>query len=178
MSQIDWSKQPEGFPLWLEGLGTHRCHSGWYRRSGEVFEHENEGQFRSVREGQFFTIHERPAHSVWSGEGLPPVGTVCEHEGRIDDREWTEVKVIAHTEKRGYEVAVFEYEDIVTYSTARYFRPIRTPEQIAAEERDSKARVMYESIYFASHSKWENIPEGLRETFRLAIDSGWQQVKP
>lgn len=52
------------------------------------------------------------------------------------------------------------------------------PEQIAAGERDRKAKAMYKSIYFASHNEWGNIPEGLRETFRKAIDAGWQQVKP
>jgi hypothetical protein len=32
-------------------------------------------------------------------------------------------------------VAVFQYANIVSYSSAQYFRPIRTPEQIAADER-------------------------------------------
>lgn len=104
-------------------------------------------------------------NAKWNGEGLPPVGTVCQHEGRIDDREWLEVKVIAHTEKRGYEVAVFEYEDIVTYSTARYFRPIRTPEQIAAEEREKGITEM--------RRQWSL--GGERDKFAALWDAGYRK---
>lgn len=58
---IDWSKAPEGFPLWLEGTNEeHRKHSGWYRRSGQVFEGVHGGQWRAVREGQFFTVYRNP----------------------------------------------------------------------------------------------------------------------
>lgn len=72
--EIDWSKVPEGFPLWLEGTNEdHRKHSGWYRDAGQVFEGSHGGQWRACREGQFFTIHRKPAPAAWSGEGLPPV---------------------------------------------------------------------------------------------------------
>ena len=57
---IDWSKAPEGFPLWLEGTNEeHRKHSGWYRDAGQVFEGAYGGQWRACREGQFFTIHRK-----------------------------------------------------------------------------------------------------------------------
>lgn len=60
---IDWSKQPEGFPLWLEGTtDTNRKHSGWYRKNGEVFAGEDGGQWRASREGQFFTVHRKPVN--------------------------------------------------------------------------------------------------------------------
>ena len=153
MIQIDWSKQPEGFPLWLEGLGTHRRHSGWYRRSGEVFEHENEGQFRSVREGQFFTIHERPAHPVWNGEGLPPVGIDVEihnksGRGVVEGAEsfiGTTCKVLAtFINMNGFEIVAVEDSG----GSCMCFRadmcvPVRTPERIAKAARSKACDAMY-----------------------------------
>lgn len=68
----------------------------------------------------------------WSGEGLPPVGTVCEHRSREDRNKWIDVKIIAHTEKLASDVAVFEHGAEVSFSSAEYFRPISTPEQIEA----------------------------------------------
>lgn len=70
--KIDWDKQPADFPLWLEGTNEeHRKHSGWYRRSGEVFEGVHGGQWRACREGQFFTVHSKPESSLLTGEWLP-----------------------------------------------------------------------------------------------------------
>lgn len=79
MKEIDWSKAPEGFPLWLEGTNEeHRKNSGWYRRAGQVFEGAHGGQWRAVREGQFFTVHESPESSPWTGVGLPPASYLHE----------------------------------------------------------------------------------------------------
>lgn len=145
MSQIDWSKAPEGFPLWLEGLGDNAKHSGWHRRNGDVFEHERAGQFRAFREGQFFIVHSGPEQPYWTGEGLPPVGTTCEIF--IKASGWYEalIKYI------GKEVCVWQWvgkdasANDVEYSeeiTHLEFRPIRTPERISAEARDKAIEQM------------------------------------
>ncbi|UAN64275.1 hypothetical protein [Serratia sp. JSRIV006] len=71
----------------------------------------------------------------WNGEGLPPVGTVCEF---YDCESWSEVRV----KFIGDKYAVLQDE---RYSVERVycvadkpqkFRPIRTPEQIEAERRE------------------------------------------
>ncbi|SFP92801.1 hypothetical protein SAMN03159489_02207 [Pseudomonas sp. NFPP07] len=72
---------------------------------------------------------------TWSGEGLPPVGTVCEHK-RV--HEWQKVEVFAvKPNYNGSHTALFTYENGCWAGCAEpsFFRPIRTPEQIAAEER-------------------------------------------
>jgi len=77
----------------------------------------------------------------WS---LPQVGTVCEYHklgGVVSaGAEWIRVKIIATItdDNRISPVAVFIPCDAAPYvgqGTADTFRPIRTPEQIAAEER-------------------------------------------
>ena len=86
---------------------------------------------------QFKTLRPAP----WAGEGLPPVGTVCEFKSTQHDgpHEFEPVEVM-YTSKvtvvvkrldadRGME------EELLCHPGTAKFRPIRTPEQIAAEER-------------------------------------------
>lgn len=73
----------------------------------------------------------------WNGEGLPPVGTVCEYleDGNGD---WEEVTIVEIDHRLDYQFAVFHGDK--GYSGDRrteLFRPIRTPEQITAEERET-----------------------------------------
>ncbi|MDA3170293.1 hypothetical protein JR315_28990 [Pseudomonas aeruginosa] len=78
-------------------------------------------------------IVERPA--TWSGQGLPPVGTVCEWN-ESDGWAYTESKVVAYTDdglfvcmqKPGRRPEVLRIDNCE-------FRPVRTLEQIAAEAR-------------------------------------------
>jgi hypothetical protein len=136
---IDWSKQPEGFPLWLEGTNeNHRQHSGWYRERGPIYEGAAGGQWRGCREGQFFTVHRKPEWPQWNGEGKPPVG--LEVEARFPKSiltNWTRFKLMYLSDQ----VLVYKTVNEVACEPAAFelqcveFRPLRTPEQIAAEER-------------------------------------------
>ncbi|ANI04197.1 hypothetical protein A210_16580 [Pseudomonas putida SJTE-1] len=86
----------------------------------------------------------------WNGEGLPPVGTVCEFAGfnpeetlPSDPVVGDRVTVIAHFKSGSIDVAAFtffappEFEYLQVGQGAHgCFRPIRTPEQIAEEERE------------------------------------------
>lgn len=155
---IDWSKAPEGFPLWLEGTNEeHRKHSGWYRDAGQVFEGAYGGQWRACREGQFFTVHRNPGSPSWTGEGLPPVGTVCEFQGdcaKCPSDPWhkelhdgVKCTVIAHFKSKTLDLVAFTFvkadgNSELEQSLPGALRPILTPEQIAAAERESAVRVM------------------------------------
>ena len=90
-------------------------------------------------EAAYLAIHEhddwvRAGPPAWTGEGLPPVGTVCETNV---DGTWEESTVLAHHREMAI---VFRYSleheahmyDPVGESQVRL---IRTPELIAAEER-------------------------------------------
>lgn len=83
----------------------------------------------------------------WTGEGLPPVETVCEVLYNSDPEEFVTCKVIGYDEN---DVVIRitsgkrtgQYERVPPAWTGRtVFRPIPTPEQIAAEERE-KAKMV------------------------------------
>lgn len=67
----------------------------------------------------------------WQGAGLPPVGTVCEYYA--DEDSWQRCEIVAH--KDGQAV-VWVSNAHIWASSGASLRPIRTPEQIAAEERE------------------------------------------
>jgi hypothetical protein len=91
-------------------------------------------------EAAYFAIHDHDdwVHAgpkAWDGEGLPPAGTVCEVKGCMSHYlKWNKVTVFA---VRGKTV-LFDMEDGRWGQTESHeFRKIRTPEQIAAEEREA-----------------------------------------
>lgn len=85
----------------------------------------------------------------WSGEGLPPVGTVCEYNNLEPhpvsaELKWSQVHIVAHDTQGGDIFAVFS--SLSGYHGDRRpecFRPIRTPEQIAIEVRSKACDAMY-----------------------------------
>jgi hypothetical protein len=97
---------------------------------------------------EFWEFAERPAASKWNGpeDGLPPVGTACE----VDYYEtWQHCEIIAHFQQRVGMVAAFTVERAdgaksLDAFVADNFRPLRTPEQIAAEERERAVMEIYE----------------------------------
>ena len=79
----------------------------------------------------FLRIYTPEKKVEWTGEGLPPVGTVCEF--RVETDDWRQCEVIAH--KDDYAVCWIHCNKILA-SSGHAVRPIRTPEQIAADDRE------------------------------------------
>ena len=86
-----------------------------------------------------------PLIPEWTGEGLPPAGTVCEWHPNQDG--WVQVEILGHN---GEETWFRRAGESISETCLRmaFFRPIRTPEQIAAEERDKTIEDMRKQIGF------------------------------
>lgn len=159
---IDWSKAPEGATHWDTGMNNRVA--GWMKLDDGVWYwwpaadafscpkkwHASLNQHMIQAEG----FVERPA--PWIGKGLPPVGTVCEFNG-FNPEETTpadplvgdKVTVIAHFMSGSIEVAAFTFFAPPEFAFLQVgqgaygcFRPIRTPEQMAAEEREAALKEM------------------------------------
>lgn len=135
---IDWSKAPEGTTHYhiAEDINP------WRKIEGTVaYEHYRGKWLRvnSFNEGCMPGYYVPIPQESWDGQGLPPVGTVCEYRHMI----WPEY--------RPCEIRYISEESLVAYDDAQeqfyrtcdmLFRPIRTLEQIAAEEREKAALEM------------------------------------
>lgn len=91
---------------------------------------------------------------AWSGEGLPPVGMVCEvREMRVTPansfEDWSKCSIIAHNTGSSGDPQVCTTDDRGDFAIfypatdGTEFRPIRTPEQIAKQERSRACDKMY-----------------------------------
>ncbi len=159
---IDWSCAPEGATHW-EPAGLE-FHEGWMKKEGNGWffwglgaEWKYEGDVSAEREA---TFEARPQEQ-WDGQGLPPVGTLCEFAGGTyspedpfdnDLREGDRVTIIAHFKDGDLDLAAFTFNPqvrnpnrgaaCVEQGAYGCFRPLCTPEQIAAEEREKAIEEM------------------------------------
>lgn len=151
---IDWSKAPEGSTHFDPLDRNHLKQDGkialmWNLMVGWV---EKGWQYPD----DLSTMDRLLLRPQWNGEGLPPVGAVCEFAGfnpeetlPTDPRVGDQVTVIAHFMSGSLEVAAFtfyappEFEYLqVAQGAYGCFRPIRTPEQIAEEARAAELNLM------------------------------------
>lgn len=79
----------------------------------------------------------------WDGSGFPPIGAVCVYP-RADGDEWRKCVVVAYYFANV--VAVDVLDSAAVLMQPMMFRPIKTPEQIAAEERLRAIDEMYETV--------------------------------
>lgn len=167
MIEIDWSKAPEGATHYcpgnrlfykFDGAGRGQCTSRGARWTscGDRDDYES---------GE---LTPRPSSPAWNGEGLPPVNTRCEY---IDsDGQWIKCEVVAH---RNNAAVILDDHYECALVVSRELRPIRTPEQIAAEEREKAVQEMLSrfAIYDIPRVPWENL-------FNQIYDAGYRKVEP
>lgn len=162
---IDWSKAPEGATHYRKGNSLSFFRD--VEKSGFYFWNEHQPQWRWV-EGAF-PADAKPIAPTWNGEGLPPVGTVCEHEGSNGWSNSEVCEVIAHRAFEGHAdgelLVVCATKTDVWFSSACCFRPIRTPEQIAAEKRDKAIKEMAEDLGI------------MHTTAAQAYDKGYRKIE-
>ena len=169
MSKVDWSKAPEGFPLWLEYLPKaleddfERQAAGgcWVKEESDRYWTAHGTYWSRPPEG-FYKIHKLHAAPQWNGEGLPPVGAVVEWFSPVYG--WLGGRAVGHDGA----VAVISHNDGYTGCHPHEVRPIRTPEQLAAEARERAVAEMW-SVYWQPHAA--TAKEGLG----LLYDAGYRR---
>jgi len=168
--EIDWSKAPPHATHWCPG--NAKIEPGWiYNPGGEYYScYADKGleHIPAFPEWRKARLVPRPSEPTWDGEGLPPVGTVCEFTSN-GGRNWREASVLFLDEQvillRGYMLFKLADPDID-------FRPIRTPEQIAAEERLKAIDEMAE-VYRS------NFEGHVKDGCQALYDAGYRkQVQP
>lgn len=72
----------------------------------------------------------------WSGEGVPPIGTVCEYY-RSECDAWRKCEIVAYyfANLVAIDESIDDLKKAAVCLRSGLFRPIKTPEQIAEEER-------------------------------------------
>ena len=141
MSNIEWSSAPEWatkhgivgtyreYPIWFSDTQYTYCDE---QQEGKVFNFSVDFVYKPK---EIYAITERPAPQ-WSGEGLPPIGVPVEWS-EWQDGKYQVVTVLAYAGGDAW-IQPNGRPSMIVGNPAG-FRPIRTPSQIAAEEREAFA---------------------------------------
>lgn len=185
---IDWSSAPEwanvviaaslGTMYWAEQYGGRsRCIRVQRRQPGV------EAAANMTGDHKWTLVESRPIETVepasWNGEGLPPVGMVCEDGiphisgpgGETRCVIWIEGCVVAYHDIKGKTYAWFAEDDGFYPPGMFEFRPIKTAEQIAAEERSAAIDEMVKTFYQG------NTVVGGADGFIALYNAGYRKVE-
>ncbi|HCT4762141.1 TPA: hypothetical protein OTY55_000305 [Pseudomonas aeruginosa] len=146
---IDWSKAPEGATHWEPRSDKYR--EAWMKNAADKWffwgsRREawiEESGISAEREATFEPRPQEP----WNGQGLPPVGIQIEAKFPVTDvtgthYHWRRVIVaVAGIPRAERECLVYDAENTKP-AWVDEFRPLRIPEQIAAEERAKAIKEM------------------------------------
>ena len=169
MSEIDWSKAPEGATHCApEGL-SREPRVCWYRRHEDRWEYfsPNRREWRRSANGQEFHDRLIPRPTQWRGpeDGLPPVGTVCEarHHGG-----WAECEIIAHVRapENCIEAVYQAADDWDWLSSPSNFRPLKSDKERAVEAALSAAGY---SIDGPCNDEVRSIVKALRRAYSAGL---------
>ncbi|MBP6954507.1 MAG: hypothetical protein KBC45_08800 [Pseudomonas sp.] len=166
---IDWSEAPVG--------ATHFAPSGkglsarWFDMDKRRVFHKGEWEDIVYWAGREDLI-QRPEPAAWTGEGLPPVGADVEFKGH--DGVWRPGTYVGQF--NGKMVVGCHQTGVVGFLSSEEFRPIRTPEQIAAEERLAAINYMEIDAGMCA-TAFDGDPEA-RVWVENLIDNGWRKQVP
>lgn len=180
---IDWSKAPD----WAQALGKKTYPNGdksiaWINGDGYNFNVKMGKNAKchffndKTACADFEVVEFRPGRIVqpWSGEGLPPVGTVCERKVGFDG--WQVTTICGHSPD-GKSFAAYYDDELAGWGTV--FRPIPTPEQIAAEEKEKAIAQMMQCFDSISDRLMPTSNKYLETLFGALHDANFRkQVTP
>jgi hypothetical protein len=166
MKEIDWSKAPTD----ATHYNQFACH--WIKHLGNGSYQFLKGDEWEMGFGCMDSRYiERPEPEAWSGEGLPPAGTVCQLRTVRDPDAifdgWGKAEIMYSSKS----ALVWRWQGHTSEFGAEWsdveFRPIRTPEQVAAEERDE---AIQEMLYL-----WKD-SAGPGSFCAYLYDAGWRRM--
>ncbi|HCF5861415.1 hypothetical protein ACM8BJ_07495 [Pseudomonas aeruginosa] len=159
---IDWSKAPEGCIGAFARIISKTAFFVFSKRPSDYM--SREGYEGEGEDGPYHVFSEywEWIDKPWDGQGLPPTGLLVEWKSGLD-HEWRRVTVLAYA--NGDAWLQPEDGDSFIVGNPENFRRIRTPEQIAAEEREKAVGDMAMSI--------QGVPYQYPTLYAL-YDAGWR----
>lgn len=169
MSDIDWSEAPEGATH--AGINEKGSVGYFYRLPGVLGDYDywnatlDDAKWSSGKGNPALSeLIPRPS-PAWNGEGLPPVGVECERS--FSAIAWKPTTICGHSVDGVY-AAFYDGDGHMGWGDNCKFRPIRTPEQIAADEREAAIDEMMQHSSLRAR-------DGARQVFGALYDAGYRK---
>lgn len=167
--EIDWSKAPEGATHFMPENSENWA--SWYKKHDGKWMcwlFDGDLQWNEVGYDEDYILNNSIAkHEEWNGTGLPPAG--CEIEYHSSSGGWRPGEYIGQF--NGQMVIGCRGTGVIGYCPTETVRPIRTPEQIAAEERERACDVIYGILRKAER------PGNLSDMAEAIYDAGYRKVE-
>lgn len=137
------SKIPGGATHTFKGIAG----VSYRRQAGERWEAYVDGDWVLLVGGMPWSYVPIQTETEWTGEGMPPVGVEIEVKHKDATPEWARPDFYkAEIVAIGKQLVIFAAESTGCETVGKIedyeFRPVRTPEQIAAEKRDAAIKEM------------------------------------
>lgn len=181
-ADIDWSKAPKWANVVIRAELGSEFWSPYFGPGHPTVQDIKTGktQYASMTGEHCWTLVEKRPGPVWSGEGLPPVGTVCQLRTVRDPNDafegWGKAEILYSSDG----AVVWRWQGHTSEFGAEWseveFRPIRTPEQIAAEEREKAIDALCYDI--VSHYEAPKMSEHYLGLARALHSAGYRKVTP
>ena len=180
MIKIDWRMAPEwadghgliswqGFTeVWINAdqyavVGREGGPYPWGGGTGDTRHNHTRGQVEYIT----------PRPDRWGGEGLPPVDLAVEWYSD-SNTGWQEITVLAYHGDDAW-IQPKGKESMIVGNIAN-FRPIRTPEQIEAQEREQAIQDLYFTVNWSEgRETWPFISKERKADYAKAIDAGYRK---
>lgn len=164
---IDWNRAPEGATHWEPRSDKYR--EAWMKSAADKWFFWGSRRKAWIEESGISaereaTFEPRP-QDAWDGKGLPPVGISVEWLSSAHG--WLGGRVVGHDGS----VAVVSHNDGYTGCHPHEVRPMPTPEQIAAEEREKAISEMLD-LYINNGAYW---PMTSKQFCEILFDAGYRR---
>lgn len=169
MSKIDWSKAPND--------ATHCLPDAvdpWRRLADGYWDAWCQGRWVTICDPTPELYVGRPVE--WDGRGLPPANTMVEIRNVSAQTEWSAARVVFASRN----VIVWDWAGepainglCTSYAHAVEVRPIRTPEQIAKDERSKACDEMFGVILKMTSGD----PNNRSDILEALYDAGYRKQK-
>ncbi|HHX6957611.1 TPA: hypothetical protein ACVGM3_004927 [Pseudomonas aeruginosa] len=173
---IDWSKAPEGCIGAFARIISKTAFFVFSKRPSDYS--SREGYEGEGEDGPYHVFSEywEWIDKPWDGQGLPPVGIEIEANFPVTDvtgthYHWRRVIVaVAGIPGAERECLVYDAENTKP-AWVDEFRPLSTPEQIAAEEREKAISEMLD-LYIYNGAYW---PMTSKQFCEILFDAGYRR---
>lgn len=162
---------PEAFEV-MHGYMWHSFSMAFYKNPDWINEKVTRAEWQAAVDAL-----NAPKVVEWDKFGFPQAGVTCEFSSN-DGYNWKPCRILYADD---LSILTGELEGKADRRLLRKcdadvkFRPVRTAEQVAAENRENAAAELFYAVMNHPASSWSHLQEDRKEHYRGLVDGGWKK---
>lgn len=167
MSDINWDEMPDWADVWIESK-RNPMDSGWHKDNGDRFTDQDKlfymkSNIKSNMDETYVVHYPPKTKPEWNGEGLPPVGTVCNYKYFRDGAICSgECKIMSVQDGFVWFKPSCAKHRVMPANDVAFVRPIKSDKQMWIQKAINCCDPDYGEIYDALISGELPLPKGVK----------------